>query len=238
MIESTSTSKLVIRTGRKENLKRKIVESSKKFSWVTFLVTFAFLAVPMGSSFVSLHHVKEFIALGNPDWMAWFMSIIYEVASIAILVAIVRLDKLNPFYIWTAFFVVTFIQILGNAYFIYDFVKNKVVEQDDWISNFVEFSGHIFPLVQNETRYIFILSCILGISIPLLSLLLTKGATDYLRSRRENDSSSKHHTPDTIDNNNHMVEEPENDIENKKTEVVKTHEGINKPEKGITIDLD
>lgn len=198
--------------------------SSQKKDWVSILVTTAFLIVPLGSSFMSLHHVKEFIALGNPEWMAWFISVIYELASIAILVAIVRLDKLNPYFVWASFMIVVFLQVVGNAYFIYDYVKDMVLVDKNWITNFVEFSSHMFPLIDDQNRYVFILSCVLGVSVPALSVLLTKSATDYLASKREENSN-----PTPIEPESHTVQNEPEVIYKYQTEVKNNQEVEDKP---------
>ena len=86
------------------------------------IVIGSFLSVPVLSSLISTIHIITFFGLGNMSWMAIILALAFEIGSIASLMTLTVLDKVNRFAVWFIFFVLVVMQMLGNVYYTYDFI--------------------------------------------------------------------------------------------------------------------
>jgi hypothetical protein len=77
------------------------------------------------------------------------------------------------------FFILFIMQVIGNIYFTYDWVSMKILENPTWLSNFREMSEFFFDDVELKTTKM-ILSLLIGVPIPLISVFLLKSTADYL----------------------------------------------------------
>lgn len=150
------------------------------------LIVIVFLVVPVVSSVISMIHVYKFLLLGNPDVLAIVMSVTYELANLTTLVAVVVMKRLRQAYVWICFFVLVIIQVIGNVYYSFDYVHRKIAQEADWLVNLVRFMKQMIDLPQADL--IFVLACVIGLPIPMVSLLLVKSTADYLSSMNQEDS--------------------------------------------------
>lgn len=141
-------------------------------NWVTIF----FILVPFISSVISAFHIYEFLNLGNQHWVAITGAITFEIANIAIIFALVTMKKLNPIYVWITFTLLVVLQYLGNIYYSYNYVYEALRNDNNFIVSFLELT-HIGT--DNKLAN-FILSLLLGIPFPTLSILLSKSLVDYL----------------------------------------------------------
>lgn len=138
--------------------------------------------VPIFSSVISTFHVIKLLNLGNPNWIAIFLAITYEMANLASLIGLSVLNKINRNLVWAIFIIVTLIQILGNSYFVYDYVSLSILSDENYLRNFSEF---LF-LTEFEPQTIKqAISYLIGSPVPILSLIFFKSMVNYLDSEEK-----------------------------------------------------
>lgn len=171
------------------------------------LVVGSFLAVPALSSLISTIHIITFFGLGNMTWMAIILALAFEIGSIASLMTLAVLDKINRFAVWFIFVVLVAMQMLGNVYYTYDYISQAMVSNPQWIDSFIDLVEMMTmqKLEQRTTK--FILSLLIGLPIPIISLAFLKSVSDYLK-------------PETKEKKQERVEEPKDELEKTPIDVV------------------
>ena len=153
--------------------------TSNKEKWSKIIVA-SFLAVPVLASIISTLHIVHYLNLGNPDWMSYFLSITFEVGSIASFVALSVLDKLKKGMVLFIFFILFLMQLMGNVYFSFEYINIKLLADPNWLNSFIELVRPIYD-AEYVSTYKFILAMIIGVPIPLVSLSFLKSLVDYLK---------------------------------------------------------
>ena len=145
------------------------------------IVVGSFLAVPALSSLISTIHIITFFGLGNMPWMAIILALAFEIGSIASLMTLAVLDKVNRFAIWFIFFILVIMQMLGNVYYTYDFISQSMVSNPQWITSFIDLVEMMTMQKLDSRMSKFILSLLIGLPIPVISLAFLKSVSDYLK---------------------------------------------------------
>jgi len=178
----------------------------KHLHW--FIIS-TFVSLYLVVSIISTIHVIDFFKLSNPDWLAIFLAISFEIGAAASLASLLVLKKMNKTLVWILFFVLTAMQGMGNTF--YAFIN---------LENFESWS-QLFGL--DEEELIFqkrVLSLISGAILPLVALGFIKSLVDYIK-------------PD--DGETTKTETKNSDLENETTETV-NNLSIDKNEEEIIID--
>lgn len=163
-----------------------------------------FILVPLLSSIISTVHLVDFFYLGNPSWISYTVAIAIELGAVASFLTLSILSKLNKTIVWGMFFILFFMQVIGNIYFSYDWVTDKIAQDPTWLANFREMMEFFVYKVDMKTSKM-ILSLLIGVPIPLISVFLLKSTTDYLGT----DAEPLDNIPVTIDYPEYT--DPEND---------------------------
>ena len=143
----------------------------KKLHW--FIIS-TFVSLYVVVSVISTIHVIEFFKLSNPEWLAIFLAIAFEIGAAASLASIITLEKMNKNLIWLLFFVLTFMQGMGNTYYAFVNLENF----ESWSQLFgLEGEEQIF-----QKR---VLSLISGAILPLVALGFIKSLVDYIKPSEE-----------------------------------------------------
>lgn len=153
--------------------------TSNKEKWSKLIVA-SFLSVPILASIISTLHIVHYLNLGNPDWMSYFLSVTFEVGSIASFVALSVLDKLKKGMVLFIFFILFLMQLMGNVYFSFEYINIKLLANPEWMGSFIELIRPIYD-ADDKSTYKFILAMIIGVPIPLVSLSFLKSLVDYLK---------------------------------------------------------
>ena len=143
------------------------------------IVTIAFLLTPIIASIISGIHIVHFFALGNPDWMSYFLAITFEIGSIASFIALSVMDRIKKSMVIFIFVILFFMQLIGNVYFSLEYVNQQLAINSSWLSTFSEMCHPLFGDIEQST-YKFILAITIGVPIPLVSLSFLKSLVDYL----------------------------------------------------------
>lgn len=154
-------------------------KNNKSFkTYARLLIISLFLAVPLFSSFISTIHLVELFALGNLDWISIILACVYEVGSIAAFIVPFVLTKSNKTLLWSIFILLVTMQILGNVYYGFAYINFKLSVDPNWLSSFKELMSYF---IGNDQALIkIVLSCLIGIPIPTISLFFLKSTIQYI----------------------------------------------------------
>lgn len=144
----------------------------------------SFIAVPILSSVISTLHLIDLFKLGNPTWLALALAIAIEIGSVASFLTLSILSRINKTIVWSMFFLLFFMQIVGNMYFSYEWITTQMAAKASWIDSFRQmtefFTGELEP--GDVKMYLTIL---ISWPIPLISVFLLKSAVDYIGSDKK-----------------------------------------------------
>lgn len=144
---------------------------------------YVFLSVPLLSSIMSAIHLVNMVELGNPMFMAVALAITFELGSIVSFIAmsksiLKRLKKESLYFIFTLLFL---LQAFGNVYSSFDYIRRSLIVDPTWLDSFRE----MFFNVMDVTTTKLTLAVLIGLPIPIISLILLKSAIDYFSADEE-----------------------------------------------------
>lgn len=143
------------------------------------LIIGCFVTVPILSSLISTVHLVDMYFLGNPYWISVTIAVAIEIGAVASFLTLSILSKLNKIIVWSMFFLLFFLQVWGNVYFSYDWVTDKIAADPNWLATFKEMMEFFSYEMTTKTAKM-ILAMVVGIPIPLMSLMLLKSVVDYI----------------------------------------------------------
>ena len=143
------------------------------------LIIGTFVAIPFLSSLISTIHLVNLFALGNNSWMAITLAIAFEIGSIASLLILTILDRINKGMIMSIFVVLVVMQILGNLYYSFDYINQQLLVNKAWLGSFQELVGYFAQGDIVLTKLL--VACLISIPIPLIGLFFLKSVVDYLK---------------------------------------------------------
>lgn len=155
----------------------------KKKSTIRNWVVGTFISVPILSSLISTMHLVSLFNLGNYSWMSILLAVAFELGSIAAFLVPTVLTNIKKGMVYTIFAVLSVMQIIGNVFYSYDFVFNKMKVDKGWLDSFLAFLSNFGTF--EPTQVILWLSIIIGVPIPLISLFFLKSWVDYLKLDKE-----------------------------------------------------
>ena len=156
----------------------------------------SFLAVPILASIISTLHIIHFLDIGNPGWMSIFLSITFEVGSVASFLALSVLDKIKKGMVMFIFTILFVMQMTGNVYFSFEYVNIQLAINPKWMNTFIELVTPLFTF-ESQSTYKFVLALLIGLPVPIVSLAFLKSLVDYLKV----DDASALATIDKIEGN-------------------------------------
>lgn len=151
----------------------------EKSKWIRNSIIGTFISVPIFSSFISTVHLIDLFSLGNASWIAILLSLTFELGSIASFLVLTILGKVKRSLVWFIFFVLSFMQIIGNVYYSFDYINKNIQSNPALLKSFIELFS-FFLGDDTQTIKVF-LSCLIGIPIPLISLSFLKSLIDYIK---------------------------------------------------------
>ena len=147
------------------------------------IVLIVFISVPVLSSIISSIHLVEFFNLGNEPWISIILAVAFELGSIASFLALGLLKNVNKTMLWVIFSILVFMQIIGNVYYSFNYINQQLLIDTNWIKSAIEFLS-MFGIYVDEGKMI--LSTLIGLPIPLISLFFLKSTSDYLNDIENN----------------------------------------------------
>jgi len=167
-----------------------MLKNKKTLFW---LILFSFLLIPLIVSVISSIHVINFFELSNNRALAIALSVSFEIGALSALAGLVVMDKINKNVIYFIFILLTAYQMMGNTYFAYDILSQKMSVNPDLIKNWTELFGFETDDTILMKRIIAIIS---GAILPIVSLCFLDLSVDYIKKTTifEEENSDKKKT--------------------------------------------
>lgn len=154
-----------------------MLESNKRPKFFWWIVA-SFLLVPLIVSIISTIHVINFFELSNTMGLALTLAIAFELGALSALAGLVALDKINKNVVWLIFILLTAYQMMGNTYYAYDLISQKMLVNPDLIKNWTE----LFGMDQEDGVVVKrIIAIISGAILPIVSLSFLDLSVDYIQ---------------------------------------------------------
>lgn len=154
------------------------MENKKHNSKIVWTIIISFLLVPIIVSVVSTIHVINFFSLSNGFGLALTLAIAFEIGALSALAGLVAMGKINKNVVWFIFLILTGYQMMGNTFYAYDLITQRMISEPDLIKNWAELFGFIEEDPIIIKRIIAILS---GAVLPIVSLSFLDLLVDYIR---------------------------------------------------------
>ena len=134
------------------------------------------LVVPFISSLLSTIHIIDLVSLGNGVAMAFAVAITFEISSVISFVATSGsiLKNVNKGWLYFIFCMLFILQAVGNVYSGFSYINRMLITHKDWLKDIMEMSFNYFTV--SEVKLI--LSTIIGLPLPIISLVMLKFAVD------------------------------------------------------------
>lgn len=154
------------------------MENKKHNSKIVWTIIISFLLVPIIVSVVSTIHVINFFSLSNGFNLALTLAIAFEIGALSALAGLVAMGKINKNVVWFIFLILTAYQMMGNTFYAYDLITQRMVTEPDLIKNWAE----LFGLIEEDSIVVKrIISIISGAVLPIVSLSFLDLLVDYIR---------------------------------------------------------
>jgi len=142
------------------------------------MIFFIFITVPVIFSIISTIHLISFANLGNPYYLSVMFAGTVELGAIVTFITIspTILERLNKNMILYMFILLFGLQAMGNMYSVYDYILLKTNTNSEWLNTIDRMTLGFF----DNNELILIVSLLLGLVVPLFSIILLKAAVDYL----------------------------------------------------------
>jgi hypothetical protein len=157
------------------------VEKSK---FLKRAIVSCFIAVPILSSIISTLHLIDLFELGNPSWLALALAVAIEIGSVASFLTLSILSRVNRTIVWSIFFLLFFMQIVGNMYFSYEWITDQMALKATWIDSFKQMTEFFTGDLEASDVKMY-LTILISWPIPLISVFLLKSAVDYIGSDKK-----------------------------------------------------
>ena len=170
-----------------------------------WLILSSFLVIPLIVSVISSIHVINFFELSNYTGLAVALSVSFEIGALSALAGLVVMDKINKNVIYFIFILLTAYQMMGNTYYAYEMLSQKMVLNPNLIHNWTELFGFETDDTVLMKRIIAIIS---GAILPIVSLCFLDLSVDYIKkSLPSGDSTSDEVKKKLVTSDNNVIEE-------------------------------
>jgi hypothetical protein len=181
-------------------------KNKKNLFWVILL---SFLIIPLIVSVISSIHVINFFELSNYTGLAIALSVSFEIGALSALAGLVVMDKINKNVIYFIFILLTAYQMMGNTYYAYDMLTQKMSIDPNLIKNWTELFGFEIEDTILMKRIIAIIS---GAILPIVSLCFLDLSVDYIKkSSLPNENNSDKLKKKLLATNDDIIEEKSNE---------------------------
>jgi len=177
------------------------MKNKKTLFWV---ILSSFLLIPLIVSVISTIHVINFFEISNNRGLAIALSLSFEIGALSALAGLVVLNKINKNVIYFIFILLTMYQMMGNTYYAYDIISQKMLTNPDLIKNWAELFNFDIEDSVVMKRIIAIIS---GAVLPIVSLCFLDLSVDYIKK------SNSDETSENIDDKKMLVGEISEPIE-------------------------
>lgn len=193
-----------------------MLSDKKNLFWI---ILASFLLIPLIVSVISSIHVINFFELSNFKSLAIALSVSFEIGALSALAGLVVMDKINKNVIYFIFIVLTAYQMMGNTYYAYDMLSEKMMTNPNLINNWTELFGFDIEDTILMKRIIAIIS---GAILPIVSLCFLDLSVDYIKkslptNEDKTDNSKKKILTDESENKEIIISDEQENIQDETT---------------------
>lgn len=186
------------------------------------IIVMSFLVPILLVAFVSISHVTTFYGLANPFSWAVYLSIAVEIAALA---ALAGVSAGFGRFIYIPFFIVTFIQLLGNFFFSFTWIDVDSEQFKDWMSMVGPILEPMGIDAEATNTHRTLLAFFTGGLLPFISLTFAHMLIVYADKTKNPDTTEPLEiTPEQFEEISKKVEKPDEN----KTEFVPNNEELDK----------
>lgn len=183
-----------------------MLNDKKKLFWV---ILSSFLLIPLIVSVISSIHVINFFELSNFKGLAIALSVSFEIGALSALAGLIVMDKINKNIIYFIFILLTAYQMMGNTYYAYEMLSQKMAVNPNLINNWTELFGFETDDTILMKRIIAIIS---GAILPIVSLCFLDLSVDYIKKSTINESDSENFKKKLLAINDDLTQKDVDDI--------------------------
>lgn len=150
------------------------------------ILTILFALLYSAVGFVSVYHATTFFGITNAPWLAWTLSIAFEIGQAAVLFSLLS-GRSKRKMSWVLMITLTLVQIFGNIYSSYKFAFINNLDNVQYFMDSVLF----FLSGENAADNAVIISYITGAILPIVTLCITSLIIDINDLKREGESQKE-----------------------------------------------
>lgn len=147
------------------------------------IIILIFISVPILSSIISAIHLVNFFNLGNESWMSYTLAIAFELGSVASFLILGILPDIKKWMLWSVFFMLSSMQIIGNIFFSYNFIFLQLKINPNWLQSFNSLMNYFTG--GDVLMNMILLSFLIGAPIPIIALFFLKSTSEYFNLNKD-----------------------------------------------------
>lgn len=194
---------------------------NKEYSAIDITKIAIFVALYVIVGIVSMCHAVDFMCLTSVMWQGILLALAFELTQAYTLFHILTSAK-NTFRAYFLMTLATIVQMTGNVFACYKFMKTDTDSALKYFAEIVQFFAEMINDEPMDERTCYItISMMIGILVPAFALLLTDMAVDTVKQTDDkteeapDEAIETHKTVESVEESpkNEKIEEPEVVIE-------------------------
>lgn len=194
---------------------------NKEYSAIDITKIAIFVALYVIVGIVSMCHAVDFMCLTSVMWQGILLALAFELTQAYTLFHILTSAK-NTFRAYFLMTLATIVQMTGNVFACYKFMKTDTDSALKYFAEIVQFFAEMINDEPMDERTCYItISMMIGILVPAFALLLTDMAVDTVKQTDDkteeapDEAIETHETVESVEESpkNENIEEPEVVIE-------------------------
>lgn len=153
-----------------------------------------FVVLYLAVAFVSCWHAVTFFGISNETWIAWVLSVAFEVANAVVLFYLLLNKDRSRWMPWLMLTVCVAVQCIGNVTAVYKYIMEHDPQQVQYFIDSVMF----FMRDPDPQANIVIVSYIAGALLPLIALGLTGMVVDMTSPQQEKTEEKEEKTEEIL----------------------------------------
>lgn len=198
---------------------------NKEYSAIDIIKIAIFVALYVIVGIVSMCHAVDFMCLTSVMWQGILLALAFELTQAYTLFHILTSAK-NTFRAYFLMTLATIVQMTGNVFACYKFMKTDTDSALKYFAEIVQFFAEMINDEPMDERTCYItISMMIGILVPAFALLLTDMAVDTVKQADDETEEVPVEAIETHDTDE-LVEDTLNDEESLKNEKIKESKAV------------
>lgn len=184
---------------------------NKEYSAIDITKIAIFVALYVIVGIVSMCHAVDFMCLTSVMWQGILLALAFELTQAYTLFHILTSAK-NTFRAYFLMTLATIVQMTGNVFACYKFMKTDTDSALKYFAEIVQFFAEMINDEPMDERTCYItISMMIGILVPAFALLLTDMAVDTVKQTDDKTEEAPDETIETHETVESVEESPKNE---------------------------